>query len=298
MSPHGASLLHRAAILGNIHCVEFLLTKGISASVKDNRGRTPLHYCVANHSFTTDRAKIVKLLLDHGAHMEDKTNCGMPVLHRAAGSMDMVQLLLNLGANVNAKGKLGTSLLHRRAAKLGNIHCVEFLLTKGISASVKDNRGRTPLHYCVANHLFTTDRAKIVKLLLDHGADMEDKTNCGMPVLHRAAVYGTTDMVPLLLNLGANVNAKNKQGDTLLHFASKESKEEIALLLLDHRADVSVRSTAGNTALDVAGSDKMKNIILTHTLGVMSHELQTLRQEYQDLRNFNFAVFGNMDRST
>jgi ankyrin repeat protein len=202
------------------------------------------------------------------------------------------------GGNIHFQVDIyGASLLHK-AAKLDNIHCVEFLLTKGISASVKDNGGRMPLHYCVANHSFTNDRAKIVKLLLDHGADMEDKTDSGIPALHLAAVYGTTDMVQLLLNLGANVNAKNEQGDTLLHFASKKSKQEIALLLLDHRADVSVRSTAGNTALDVAGSDKMKNIILMHTLGVMSHELQALRQEYQDLRNFNFAVFGNMDRST
>jgi hypothetical protein len=56
----------------------------------------------------------------------------------------------------------------------------------------------------------------------------------------------------------------------------------------------------------------MKNVILIHKLGLMSRDNSLLRQELQehhqelqelrqddqeDLRNFNFAVFGNVDRA-
>jgi ankyrin repeat protein len=50
-----SSLLHFASYNGHYTCVEFLVEKGISASVKDNQDVTPLHHCVATPPFTPDR---------------------------------------------------------------------------------------------------------------------------------------------------------------------------------------------------------------------------------------------------
>jgi ankyrin repeat protein len=58
-----ASLLHFAAWKGSFSLVEFLVSKGIHASVKDNRGTTPLHWVSSVDSSTSDQAKIVQLLL-------------------------------------------------------------------------------------------------------------------------------------------------------------------------------------------------------------------------------------------
>jgi ankyrin repeat protein len=224
------------------------------------------------------------------------------------GDNETFQSLLNEdGDNIHFKcGKYEASLLHFAAWK-GNFSLVEFLVSKGIHASVKDNRGTTPLHWVSSVDSSTSDQAKIVQqLLLDNGVDIEEKCNVGHTALHQAASCGSTDTVQFLLSRGANANAKgNSSGFTPLHGASQYSNEENALLLLDHGADVSARDAGGATVLDDAATDTMKNIILTHKFHMMSREnnalrqeVQELRQDHQDLRNFVFAVFGNMDRGS
>jgi ankyrin repeat protein len=130
------------------------------------------------------------------------------------------------GGNIHFQmGEYEASLLHE-AAYHGNVRGVEFLLAKGINASVKDNRGRTPFHYTLQD-AFTDERAKIAKLLLSHGAGMEEKCNDGDTPLHHAACQSSPDAVQLLLSLGANVNAKDINGNAPLHQAACHSSQEM-----------------------------------------------------------------------
>jgi hypothetical protein len=103
---------------------------------------------------------------------------------------------------------------------------MEFLLSKCIKPSVKDDvLGRTPLHYCVGP-VFTNDRAKIVC-----------KRNAILVILNTAlheacSAFSDADMIQLLLDLGANVEAKDIYNNTpLLHMAAIRATKVEQILL-------------------------------------------------------------------
>ena len=112
----------------------------------------------------------------------------------------------------------------------------------------KDNYGGTPLFWAVCGARFD-----IVKILLDHGADMNAKTSDGdSPFLRAAAGISKPahiDIMKLFLKSGADINQTNNNGVTALMNAASGGYTEITRLLLEHDADVSIRSRQGETAI-------------------------------------------------
>jgi len=96
--------------------------------------------------------------------------------------------------------------------------------------------------------------AKMVRLLLEHGADVSAREFDGATALHRAVFSQSPEVVRLLLEAGIDVNARNADGRTALHVAlalsgigTPEDRRDVIVLLLEHGADVSIRDKAGRT---------------------------------------------------
>ncbi len=80
------------------------------------------------------------------------------------------------------------------------------------------------------------NRADIVAILLERGADINEAGSDGKTALIRAAWYGHTDVVKILLEKGADVNAKDKKGKTALNYAVEKDHTDIAHQLKVGRA--------------------------------------------------------------
>ena len=81
---------------------------------------------------------------------------------------------------------------------------------EGINVHARDKEDATPLHWAA---LFS--EAKIVKVLLKAGADVNVQRKDGYTPLHLAATYnGNPAMVEVLLKAGANAKIKNSDGKT------------------------------------------------------------------------------------
>jgi hypothetical protein len=97
---------------------------------------------------------------------------------------------------------------------------------------------------------------KIVRLLLDGGADVNIFNEDEWTALHEAVWEKNTEVVRLLLAHEANVNLKarslGREGWTPLHVALYFENFEIAKLLLDHGADPNIRDDDGKTPFDIA----------------------------------------------
>ena len=86
-----------------------------------------------------------------------------------------------------------------------------------------------------------------VKLLLDRGANIEEKDNYGITPIHRAAWEGQTDTVEFLLDRGANIEEKNNRGYTPIHSAAENGKTDTVELLLDRGAHIEEKDDNGDT---------------------------------------------------
>lgn len=97
--------------------------------------------------------------------------------------------------------------------------------------------GYTPLHFAAF-----FDRGKAVRVLLDHGADVNAVSKNDMKVqpLHSAVAANSRDVAAALLTAGADPNAKQEGGFTPLMGAEQnEAEGDMVRLLMDHGAEES-----------------------------------------------------------
>ena len=100
----------------------------------------------------------------------------------------------------------------------------------------------------------------IVKLLLDHGADIERKSAHGTTALMNASAFGHLDVVQELLKRGAQINASDYEGSTALMDAVSKEQFSVVKFLISNGADPLLRSNHG-TATDIAQAGKNTEIL-------------------------------------
>ena len=155
--------------------VEALLN-GADVDAQNNLGQTPLH--IASGGFvgrcSPGEAATVELLLAHGANADVKDKEGRVPLQLAAedACQDLVLTLLSHGANPEVAFLQG-GLLHMAAAR-GLERVGGVLLQRGVDVNTKNREGWTPLHQAVFRK-----RPEMVQFLISHGANALVKDKLG-----------------------------------------------------------------------------------------------------------------------
>ena len=192
-----------------------------------DKGWTPLIYCVSSRvgrdggKKRKDLVRVARTLLDHGA---DTTGC----VDRAVNSenQEVLELLLEAGASCSDDDTLN------HAACSGHFDALELLLKYG--ARLDGTRG-TDHHggYAPLGCAVSCRSMKGVRWFLEKNQDPNKiKSKLGENCLHVAVHFGASDkMLRLLLDHGAKVNQKDKLGRTPLARArEKDHKKAIAFL--------------------------------------------------------------------
>ncbi len=95
-----------------------------------------------------------------------------------------------------------------------------------------------------------------VRRLLQENADPNERDASGNTALHRAATYGSIEIVRLLIDNKANLDSRNKQGDTplmvLIPPSYSTNRDTIVRLLLDRGASMDIKNNNGDTAMSLA----------------------------------------------
>lgn len=159
----------------------------------------------------------------------------------------VAQLLDEEPSLLNQQDRLGRTPLFM-AILAGRAEVVAFLLEKGASMSVYLPTHISPLWASV----LLADNPQTVKVLLQYGADIQERTASGLTMMHVAAVMNRVGMIEVLCNLQLNINALSLHGDTPLHIAAWHGSVESARWLLSHGADPLLRNDAGESPLDIA----------------------------------------------
>lgn len=175
-----------------------------------------------------DTPKASKLPLP--AQASQQLNAQEKALFKSAyqGELSKVQGLVAKGVSVNtADMEKRTPLI--LAAYNGHTPVVEFLLAKGADINAADRSGQTPLiHTCKRSFNETA------AFLLKNGADADVQTRkTGTTALMIAAVLGNLDLVRMLLDHGADVDLADSFGDTATMLARKKGNSAVVDVLSD-----------------------------------------------------------------
>jgi len=144
----------------------------------------------------------VKRLLDHGISANTQDGEGLPALMAATlyASADCVKLLLDRGANPNARNAVGATPLMWAVPDIAK---VKLLIAAGADVNARStNLQRTPLLIAATY----PGSVEVLKLLLEHGADIHAKDRNGVHALGRAASFADVSVVRFLVEHGIDPN--------------------------------------------------------------------------------------------
>jgi hypothetical protein len=159
-----------------------------------------------------------------------------PVVAALAGEhFQTADLLRHNSANLYVRGYLGKNPFHA-AARSGNLEAIRKLIEFNPAyINVVDDAGWTPLRWALRSPKFKD--GFVLRLLLEHGEDINAQGSGGWTPLHWASYNGKLDAVRVLLEHGADVEVKdNFGGRTALQLADGTGRDEIVELLREHGA--------------------------------------------------------------
>lgn len=279
------SLLMTACLRGFRPIAELLLQHGADTAAQSAYfAKTPLMYAAESgnpemlglllrrHVPVDQQNKIRQTALFYAADAETATNLirlGLRVNHRDAmgatplfyaafqGRTETAQTLLAHGADLNARTAQAHTPL-RAATDTGKLETAEFLISKGADVHARDHDG----DFALINAM----DPKMVQLLIDSGARVNDRNKRGHTPLMMAAARGLMDIVRVLIENGAEVTGRDPRGHTALmmamgdsahnldydvvgHVSSYEDRIATAAYLIDKGADVNAKDDSGQTAL-------------------------------------------------
>lgn len=172
-------------------------------------------------------------------------------LHLAVshGKLEIAQILIPLTKDINRHGKEASTPLHRAVIlKEVREEMVKLLLDHGADVSSINENGDTALHL--------TEYSNIVKLLLDKGANVKIVNKLGKSPLHIAAgnrlPVEQTKIINYLLIKGARLDLPDKEGDLPFHHAAALGKVQVLDLLMPENIDI--QDNLGRTPLMLAAS--------------------------------------------
>jgi ankyrin repeat protein len=150
---------------------------------------------------------------------------------------------------VSARGGHQVTPIHA-AASAGHTNILSLLIQHGADVNDRDSIGNTPLFRASENA-----RLEAGQFLINHGADIDARHNYNNTALIYAMWGGHIEFARMLLERGAVINAWCQLDRTPLHWAAREGRTEFVRLLLEHGADVNARDGSGNTPSEL-GSQK------------------------------------------
>lgn len=224
--------LWRAADQGKVEIVKLLLDHGASTEARDKSRRTPIFAAAVKGHYDT-----VQVLLKAGADVNARDGSGQNLIlylaserseKQVKGKSMVLDTLLATDIDLDARDKDGRSAL-LWAAALGKLDLARLLLTCRRPADIKasNHRSKTALHLAAENNY-----VGIVKLLLEHGASPQARSDGGWTALHNAAEKGHLEVVFVLLQWKVDVNTIVSNGMTALHWAARNGHLETVKLLL------------------------------------------------------------------
>ena len=241
----GTPALHWAVRVDDIDTTKLLLGAGAQATLANRYGLTPLAIAAGNGN-----AAMIGVLADAGADVNAPDPAGDTPLMNAArvGRIDAVTALLDRGATINATDATFQQTALMVAVRENHADVVKLLIARGASVNAKTRTGRTP-PWVLPNSVpgFGHGIGIVRGGLPARGS--RPPIPGGMTPLLYAARDGRLDVVRMLLDAGANINERDANDIPPLITAITNNHPDVARFLIDRGADIKAVDWYGRTPL-------------------------------------------------
>lgn len=240
-------LVHRTSGKCDGENIEWALEKGVNIVI----GRGYIGWTALEWAVWHEHEALVTLLLTQGAKLRTAFYMAVQRQHKT-----IISLLFEKGDITFADDRDRKTLLHE-AVEHCNEPAVRLLLDRGADIAAVDHKRYTPLLTAVQ----CGDKAlALVGMLLERGANLEDRDNINRTALHLAAANKGIRTVGLLLERGADANAQDDQQRTPLHVAVEHKCAAIEPLL-ENGVDIDAQDSFGRTALFLAAQQGSRLVV-------------------------------------
>ena len=174
-------------------------------------------------ALSNDDLATIEQVIAAGGDVNRKNSLGMAPLEIAAirGQAAIVQALLEAGAEL-------TSDAFYQAISGGYMEIVQLFLDQGVDVNAPDDIFGGGALIVAARG----GQVEIGRLLIAHGADLEQGDQWNDPALNVAAFRGQLAFAQMLVEQGAVVNVPNVNGSTALNHAQNQGNTEVVDFLL------------------------------------------------------------------
>ena len=194
-----------------------------------------------------DFAKVRELIENDKLLVSTRNDKQETALSLAAnkGNLEIVSYLVENGSDVNARNLSSNTPLYI-AARRGHTEIVKYLIGHDAVVNAYCESGHTPLHAAVSSK-----KPETVKCLLEHGANANALDDQGEPPLINGCWAGVgIPVFELLLNHGADINFRSQHNMNCINSLTSNGHPDVVRFLIDKGADVNfVEVEDGTNAL-------------------------------------------------
>lgn len=291
------SVLHCAAIKGNVTMANALIKQGADVNLADEDGNTPLYYSAKNTNSGRDNGNagldVANLLISNHVDLNKAGAAGSPLIAAiSSNNFELADMLIEKGANAKGTTKDGSTALitlvmqFRGASDV--VERAKLLVKAGVDINAENKNGVSALAAACRNNsngalietllglgadpnivsngqsaiALSLSNPETFKLLVKHGASLNSKFN-GQTLLHQSISYGSNSpTLNLLLSTGkVDINTKNDAGETALYMAVTRNNNNAIQQLLVHGANPNLTNNSLDTPLIRAVNNNSVEIV-------------------------------------
>ncbi len=197
----------------------------------------------------------IEILKKQNFDFNTKDTAGNPALYYLLTrnpDLEVAKKAIEYGADVNMPAANGMIPLNIATSKANELQ-LQIMMMKTMGLDVSNPEIQDKLKENLFREM--NRMSALTQMLIDAGADINQTSPLGTPLMNAATNAWNAEIIQLLINAGADVNKTDKDGKTALFYAASSGNDDIVSQLIKAGADPDIKDNNGKLYFDIERID-------------------------------------------